>query len=175
MEIRVRPRRRRRKSPAAAVVQGLIAGAIGNALFTVYQALLARGNGDDESPPNDWSETPEPAQVGKRVADGVFEQDVPLEKAGLVTNVVHWTYGTAWGGLYAVIEESVGNPLVSGPALTATVVASDYTLLPMMNLYRPPWRYPVTTLAKDFAHHLVYGFAVAGAYKALDVARDRAS
>lgn len=51
-------------------------------------------------------------------------------------------------------------------------MASDYTLLPAMNLYEPPWRYPAKTLARDFATHLVHGLAIAGAYKALDVALD---
>lgn len=163
--------RRRRRSPAAAVAQGLLAGAIGNAIFTAYQALT----GDDsESEPKNWSETPEPAQVGRRVAEGVFEQEVPLEKAGLMTNVVHWVYGTMWGAVYALIEESVGNPVVSGAALAGTVVAADYTFLPLMNLYEPPWRYPAQTLAKDLGHHLVYGFAVAAAYSALDKAAERA-
>ncbi len=56
------------KTPLAAVGQGLLAGVIGNAIFTGYQALeakLAGGNGaQPEKPPKDWSETPEPTQVG---------------------------------------------------------------------------------------------------------------
>ena len=166
--------RRRCKSPAAAVLQGFAAGAVGTAIFSAYQALIGSG-GDGGSPPSDWSETAEPAQVGKRVSEGIFQQEVPLEKAGMVTNIVHWVYGIAWGGFYALIEESLRNPLVSGPALGTTVVAADYTLLPMMNLYKPPWRYPATTLAKDLGHHLVYGFAVAGAYKAIDLADEHRS
>ena len=63
-----------RKSPLAAVCQGLVAGALGTAVFTVYQ--LKTGKMEQPEPPKDWSDTPAPAQVGKRVA-GVFEQDVP--------------------------------------------------------------------------------------------------
>ena len=159
-----------RKTPLAAVVQGLCAGVIGNAVFTAYQELTG-GDGQKQSP-KDWSETPEPAQVGKRVAEGVFERDVPLEQADLVTNVVHWLYGTGWGAVYAVIEESVQRPLVSGVALTSTVMATDYTLLPAMKLYKPPWAYPATTLAKDFANHLVHGLAIAAAYRAFDLVFD---
>lgn len=158
------------KSPLASVVQGLCAGAIGNAVFTAYQALTA--SDEQEQPPKDWSDTPEPAQVGQRVVEGVFKRKVPLEKAGLVTNVVHWLYGTSWGAVYGLIEESVQQPLVSGVALTSTVMATDYTLLPAMKLYKPPWRYPATTLAKDFGNHLVHGLAIAGAYRALDLALD---
>lgn len=164
--------RRRRKTPLAAIVQGLCAGVIGNAVFTAYQELVMKRGEDDSGPPKDWSETPEPAQVGQRVAEGVFEREVPLEQAGLVTKIVHWVYGTSWGAVYGVIEESVRRPLVSGVALTGTVMASDYTLLPAMKLYEPPWKYPPTTLARDFANHLVHGLAIAGAYRALDLALD---
>jgi hypothetical protein len=165
--IGVRPRK---KSPAATVLQGLAAGAIGNAVFTLYQRF-ARGGGDDQEPPQDWGDTPEPAQVGQRVAEGVFQHEVPLERAGLVMQVVHWIYGTTWGAFYGLVQESVEQPVVSGVALAGAVVATDYTLLPAMNLYKPPWRYPASTLAKDFGHHLVYGLSVAGAYRALDALR----
>lgn len=159
-----------RKTPLAAVVQGLLAGAIGNAVFTAYQELVLNRGEDDSGPPRSWKETPEPAQVGKRIVEGVFERDVPLAKAGVVTNVMHWVYGTGWGALYGLIEESVHQPAVSGFALTGAVMASDYTLLPAMKLYEPPWKYPASTLAKDFANHLVHGLATAAAYRALDIA-----
>lgn len=157
----------RRKTPLRAVGQGLLAGLIGTAVFTLYQELTGASE-EQPAKPKRWSETPEPAQVGHRVAEGVFGRTIPLAKAGLLTQVVHWSYGTAWGAVYALIEESVEQPLLSGVALTATVTASDYTFLPAMKLYEPPWKYPPSTLAKDFANHLVHGLAVAGAYRALD-------
>lgn len=168
MRLTTRPR----KSPLAAVVQGLCAGVVGNAVFTAYQEAVLKSGGENGEAPRRWSDAPEPAQVGQRVLEGVFHRQVPLEKAGLLTNVVHWIYGTSWGAVYALIQESVGQPLASGVALTGAVMTSDYTLLPAMKLYEPPWKYPPATLAKDFANHLVYGLVIAGAYKALDVALD---
>lgn len=160
------------KSPLTAVAQGLLAGALGNAVFTGYHALLAKastnGSQASEEPPQDWSETSESAQVGQRVVEGVFQQDVPIEKAETMTNAVHWLYGTSWGGVYGLIEETLHRPVASGVALTSTVMAFDYTLLPAMKLYKPPWQYPGSTLAKDFGNHLVYGLSVAAAYRALD-------
>jgi hypothetical protein len=163
------PRRRRRpKTPLAAVAQGLAAGALGTAVFTAYQALSSGGEEAEAPAPKAWSEASEPAQVGERVASGVFKRPVPIERAGLLTTVVHWLYGTSWGAVYALIQESVRRPAVSGVAVTGAVMTSDYTLLPAMKLYEPPWRYPAKTLAKDFATHLVHGFAIAGAYRLLD-------
>ncbi|MBA3381417.1 MAG: hypothetical protein H0T97_06060 [Actinobacteria bacterium] len=161
------------RTPLAAIGQGLVAGLIGNAIFTGYQALQAKlagsnGSGEAEAPPKDWSETPDPAQVGHRIVEGVFEQDVPLEKAGAMQNTVHWLYGTSWGALYGILEETFHRPVVNGVALTTTVMAFDYTMLPAMKIYKPPWKCPVSTLAKDFGNHLVYGLSVAAAYRALD-------
>jgi hypothetical protein len=147
----------------------LCAGVIGNAVFTAYQELTSESH---ESTPRDWSEAPEPAQVGQRLVEGVFHRDVPIEKAGLVTNVMHWLYGSSWGAVYGVIQESMRQPLASGVTLTTAVMATDYTLLPAMKLYEPPWRYPARTLAQDFATHLVHGLAIAGAYRAIDAAVD---
>jgi hypothetical protein len=155
-----------RKTPLTAVVQGLCAGAIGTAVFTAYQLATGTAGGDEQ--PKDWSEAPEPAQVGQRVAEGVFQEDVPLEKADLLTQVVHWLYGTGWGAVYGLLEESIRQPVVSGVALTGAVVATDYTLLPAMKLYRPPWRYPAKTLAADAGRHLIHGLATAAAFRALE-------
>jgi len=160
------------KTPLAAVGQGLLAGVIGNAIFTGYQALeakLAGGNGaQPEKPPKNWSETAEPAQVGHRIAEGVFEEHVPLEKAETMTNVMHWLFGTSWGAVYGIYQETFKQPVVSGAALATTVMAFDYTVLPAMKLYKKPWEYAPSTLAKDYAKHFVYGFSVAAAYSALD-------
>ena len=158
------------KTPLAAVGQGLLAGLIGNAVFTGYQMLQAKLAGPAESskPPKDWSETPEPAQVGQRVIEGVFEKDVPLEKAGTVGNAVDWIFGTSWGAVYGILEETFHRPLTNAVVLASSVIAVDYTMLPAMNLYKPPWKYPAATLAKDYGNHLVYGLAVAGSYRALD-------
>jgi hypothetical protein len=90
----VRARRRRPKTPLRALVQGLVAGAVGTAALTAYQGLTQDG---DSETPRSWSQTSDPAQVGHRVVEGVFRRAVPLEKAGVMTNVVHWMYGTGWG------------------------------------------------------------------------------
>lgn len=159
------------KTPLAALAQGLAAGVAGTAVFTGYQALI--GKGSKRATPRRWADAPEPAQVAKRVMEGIFQHKVTLAQVPTLTQVVHWGYGTAWGTAYAVIQESVRRPLVSGVALAAAITATDYTVLPAMKLYDPPWEYEPATLAKDFGHHLVHGLAVAGAYRLLDAALGR--
>jgi len=131
-----------RATPLGAVTRGLAAGLLGTALFTGYRTL--RGRGDVESPEeargSDWSEAPPPAQVGQRLVEGVFQHDVPREKGGRLQMIVHFGYGTFWGAVYGLVHESrKGSAAVDGVGLAAAVVATDYTLLPAMGLYRPPW------------------------------------
>jgi hypothetical protein len=68
--------------------------------------------------------------------------------------------------VYALIEESVGQPVVSGVVLTGAVTA-DYTMLPAMKLYNPPWEYD-RLRSPGTSSHLVHGLAIAVAYRALD-------
>ena len=169
---------RDQRTPLGAIAQGIAAGLVGTAIFTGFQALtskLAGGGDSGGGTPRDWSETPEPAQVGQRVAEGVFQADVsPQKHAALLANVTHWVYGTSWGALYGAARETWRpHPLALGPAQGGIVTVADYTLLPLMNLYEPPWRYRAKTLAKDLANHVVYGLAVAGAYQALEAIRHR--
>lgn len=159
---------RRTKTPLVALIQGLVAGLAGNAVFTGYQAVLGRQSGAKQ--PRRWADAPEPAQVGKRVLEGVFLRKVTLAQVPKLTQAVHWIYGTGWGLAHGVIQESVRQPLVSGVTLATAVTATDYTLLPAMKLYDRPSEYEPKTLAKDFGNHLVHGLAIAGAYLLLDAA-----
>ena len=159
------------KTPLAALLQGLAAGVAGTAVFTGYQALIGKSSG--RAQPRRWADAPDPARVGKRVLEGVFQRRVTLAQVPTLTQVVHWAYGTGWGLVYAVIQESVRRPVVSGVTLTTIVTAADYTLLPAMKLYDPPREYEPATVAKDFGNHLVHGLAIAGAYRVLDAALAR--
>jgi hypothetical protein len=158
------------RTPLGAVGLGVAAGLAGTAVMTAVQLAeqKLRGSGESE-PPTSWDETPAPAQVGERVARGVFEHPLDLEQAPTVTNVVHWSYGTAWGVGFGIVQRSLGIPLLPAAAGFGTLVwASDYAVLPAMKIYKQPWKYPASTLAVDLARHLAYGAGVAGAYALLE-------
>ncbi len=171
--------RRERTTPFAAVGMGLVAGLVGTAAMTAYQELVAKakkasanagersGGGDQEQP--SWESAPAPAKVGKRILEGVFQQDVPPEKIGLLTNAMHWGYGTMWGAAYGVIQATLRRrPVVLGPVFGSGVWALSYAQLVPMGLYEPPWTYPAKTVATDISYHLVYGLFVGASYAALD-------
>lgn len=170
-------------TPLGALARGLAAGLAGTAAMTAYQEAVSRvkrrassgsesgsqgseARGGQRDP---WSEAPAPAQVGRRILAGMFEREVPPERIGLVTNVVHWTYGTAWGSAYGLVQGTIrARPAPAGAVFGTAVWGASYVLLPAMNLYKPIWEYRPKTLALDLSYHLVYGLVVAAAYRRLE-------
>jgi len=166
-------------TPLGAVFRGLVAGTIGTAamdalLFRRYR----RGGGDrrveqweSSAGLSAWEEAPAPAQVGKRLVEGLFQVELPPSRARLVNNLTHWAYGILGGVQYGVVAESLRAPrIVYGLPFGAAVWASGYVILPAAKLYQPIWEYDRKTLAKDLSAHLVYGLATAGALQLISQA-----
>jgi Protein of unknown function (DUF1440) len=155
-------------TPAGAVVRGLLAGAVGTAAMdALLFARYRRGGGktgfiewEFSESLSSWDEAPAPAQVGKRLIEGLFEVKLPPSRAPLVNNVTHWAYGMLYGALYGIVAGSLPKQRVSsGLPFGAFVWAGDYVILPAAKLYKPIWEYDAKTLAKDLSAHLVYGLA----------------
>ena len=156
-------------TPLGALARGLAAGLAGTAAMTAYQLAVQRRRGESGKKPRRWADAPVPAQLGKRISEGVFEHRVTLKDEPKLTNLVHFSFGTAWGGVYGLVQGSFHAPeLVHGPGFGTAVWGASYAVLPQTGLAEPPWRYPVKELALDLSSHLVYGVAVAGAYRALE-------
>lgn len=165
----------REETPLGALARGLVAGAVGTAVMTLHQEIVNRmsSNGDGGSGSDrerdPWENAPAPAQVAKRILEGVFHKKVPADRIDLLTNVMHWLYGTSWGGIYGLVEGTVeAPPLVAGPLFGGAVWASSYLQLVPMGIYEPPWEYPPGTLANDLGYHLSYGVAVALGHRAIE-------
>jgi hypothetical protein len=159
------------QTPLGALARGAVAGVVGIAAMDLVQfARYRRGGGNDRllawefsAGLKDWEQAPAPAQIGRRVVEGVFQRQLPPQRAALVNNLTHWGYGIAWGGLFGLVAGSLRAPKVRhGLALGATVWMSSYVLLPLAGLYRPIWEYDTKVLAKDLGDHLVYGVSAAG-------------
>jgi hypothetical protein len=111
-----------------------------------------------------WEQAPAPAQIGKRLVEGVFEHELPVGRAALVNNLTHWGYGMLGGVEYGIVAGSAAHPrMFYGIPFGATLWATSYVVLPLAGLYRPIWEYDRKTLAKDLSAHLVYGLATATA------------
>lgn len=128
--------------------------------MTMYQTAVAKLRGTEASTT--------PPEVGKRVIRGMFHRRFDEDQTGALNNVMHWSYGTGWGTVYALSDGIVTPPAVPrGLAFGTLVWGASLLELPAMKLAPPVWEYPRLELALDVSYHLVYGVAVAAAYEAL--------
>jgi hypothetical protein len=139
--------------------------------MTAWQKLAARFQppSDQAESEDPWENAPVPAQVARRVAAGLLGWQLSPERIPLLTNAMHWGYGTSWGvpyGLWSRGHRSA-RPLPAGAVFGASVWGMSYVQLVPMGLYEPPWRYPVKELALDLSYHLVYGTGTAFAFALL--------
>jgi uncharacterized membrane protein YagU involved in acid resistance len=115
-----------------------------------------------------WETAPAPAHVGKRLVEGLFQTELPPERAPLVNNVTHWAYGIVNAAGYGIVAGSLPRQRIRyGLPFGATVWGSGYVILPAVGLYEPIWKYDVKTLANDLSAHLVYGLSTATAMQLL--------
>ena len=103
------------------------------------------------------------------MSEGLFNKRVVKRQAPLITTTVHWSYGAALGGAYALAAARLRkNAALQGVAFGTAVWGLAYASLAPLGIYEAPWRYPAKTLGIDFSYHLVYGLGVAAAFDALD-------
>src|SRR5437762_12694604 len=91
-------------TPLAAVIGGVLAGAVGTVcLDTVHYLKYRRRGGKDSpltwefAPVDNWDNAPAPGLVAKRVIEGFSKRELPDSSAWLLSTVAHLPYGSAWG------------------------------------------------------------------------------
>lgn len=171
---------RARVSPLGIITHGLLAGAVGTlAMDLVWFRRYRRGGGTDgfidwefSAGAKSYEDAAAPAQMGRRVVEGVFDTELPPESAALMNNALHWATGIGWGALYGVVAGSTrsANP-VFGAVLGPTAWATSYLVLGLAKLYKPIWEYDAKTLGRDLGAHAVFGLGTATVFRALLAAR----
>jgi hypothetical protein len=160
----------------AAVLKAVLAGAAGTAAMTAHQQLRQR-LGQHETEPEEgkdhpadeqadpWESAPAPAQVGRRLIEGALGRSVSPRAIPALTQVMHWSYGSMWGSVYAIARESVRarGPLL-GPLFGLGVWTASYVQLVPLGIYEPPWTYPVKAVRDEIGYHVTYGSTVAVTY-----------
>ena len=142
---------------AAAVGQGLFAGAAGTVAMTISSSLEAklRGRGASRAPAD---------AAGKLL--GIQPRD-PAGKERF-SNVVHWGYGTSWGAVRGLLHAAG----LDGPkglvAHFAAIWGSSQVMLPSLDVAPPLWESEPKEIAIDVFHHAVYVTATAAAFAALE-------
>jgi Protein of unknown function (DUF1440) len=171
-------------TPVGAVARGLAAGAVGTlAMDLLLFARYKRGDGKSSLREwelsegiESWEQAPAPAQVGRRLVEGLFQRTLPDRWAPLVNNITHWGYGIVNGAPYGLVVGSLpGSRVWFGLPFGAGVWGSGYVVLPAMGLYQQIWEYDRRTLANDLSAHLVYGLTTAAAFRLLSPRRGRSA
>jgi hypothetical protein len=169
-------RRPRRVTPLGAVTRGAIAGIVGTLAMDLWMYVRYRREGGTEEfrewefsgDVTGWDNAPAPAQVGRRVVDGLFERTLPDSRAALTNNIMHWAYSVSAAVGYGMVVASLRKPrTVYGLLFGAGMWAFSYAILPPMHLYKPITEYDAKTLGKDLAAHLAYGMGTGAAMSLL--------
>jgi hypothetical protein len=167
------------RSAIELATKGVAAGVVGTGFMTAWQEIVAHfrrhsmpkamHQTEDADP---WETAPAPARVGRLFVNVVLKRDVPATRIPLFTNAVHWIFGTMMGGAYGLLHGTLRRrAAVDGPAFGLGVWAQSYATLVPLGLYKPPWKYPAKSIAKDISYHLVYGAGTAAGYKLVERVR----
>lgn len=149
-------------TPLGAVARGVTAAAAGTAAMTAVQTAYYRATGSESSST--------PAEVGKRIVEGVLQRKVPEERIDALNQSMHWLYGSSWGLPYGIVAGSrrrPASPLAGGVALGLAVWGASRTEMAAMQIAPPPWQDPPSALAMDLGFHLVYGVVAGAAFRVL--------
>jgi hypothetical protein len=162
--------------PVAAIVRGVAAAGLGTLAMDAWLYRDYRHEGGTEAFPgwetsadlDSWEDAPAPAQAGRKLLDAVLGHELSPRYARALNNATHWGFGLATGAGYGLLVGSRREPkLWSGLPFGAAVWAGGYVVLPLLGVYKPIWKYDLTTLRKDLTAHLVFGTATAAAYRLL--------
>jgi hypothetical protein len=89
------------------------------------------------------------------------------------SNVVHWTYGIAWGGMRGLLEAVGLGPRTAPLAHFLAVWGTEQVVLPALAVAPPLRETPAKETALDLLHHGVYVIAASLAYAAMQEPRER--
>jgi hypothetical protein len=136
----------------AAVVRGMVAGAVGTAAMTLSETVEMKLTGRKGSNV--------PGQVGAHLLPG-RDPDSPADVERLNT-ATHWAHGIGMGALRGALDLAG----VRGPQATAAHFAllwgGDAALYNALGIADAPWKWEPSELATDMFHKGVYA-AVTGA------------
>ena len=142
---------------AESVGKGFFAGLAGTAAITASMAAEAKLR-NKELPP---------------VQADAVEKVVGVEPRGekekrLLANLVHWQYGTAWGGVRGLLA-ALG---LRAPAATLVhfvlVSSAAGVMLPALGLAPPPTKQPPLEVGMSALHHLLFAGVTTAVFEYLD-------
>jgi hypothetical protein len=148
--------------------RGLFAGFIGTAAMSVSQMFemkLTKRKGSD---------TPLQA-VGKVLGIPVLDL-MPVMKLLLkekLVNIIHYSYGTAWGGVRGVIGSTGLKGTLADAIHFSSVLGTELVMLPKLHLAPPVKKLDAQTISVSGVHHIVYALVSGVVFDLLKSRRKR--
>ena len=142
---------------ASSTAKGLLAGAVGTGAMTMSSTIEMKMRGRQPSTA--------PADAAAKVLR--FNPQGEEEKKRF-SNLVHWGYGTSWGGLRGLLAALGLGPVAGTAAHLGAVWGAELVMLPALDIAPPATEWGAKEVAIDGWHHLVYVLATGVAYSLLD-------
>ena len=141
---------------ASAIGKGLFAGAVGTAAMTLSSTIEQRIRGR------------EPSTTPVKAVEEALPVEVDEAKEEEVSNLVHWSYGTAWGAPRGLLAALGLPPSVATAAHFAAVWGVALLTLPRLKATPPVREWGGNEIAIDAWHHAVYAVAAGVAFSWID-------
>jgi hypothetical protein len=148
---------------AAAVGKGLLSGLIGTMAITISMMI--------EMKLREKEQRPIPAEAASKVL-GVYP--IGEKEKMRFSNLVHWWYGAAWGGIRGILGAAGLKGLTATMVHFGGVWCTALVMLPSLKVAPPPTEWGAKEIASNVLHHFVYALATGLAYEFLDRDRSRA-
>ena len=165
--------RRKTPSPLGAVVRGMIAGAIGAGVQSLFFKATARWmpkptrlSPELRKPEPEAKDESALETVSRRSIEGLMQRGpIAPETKAAGGRAIHYLFGAAWGGVYALCRESFRtSPVLFGLGVW---MASDNLLLPAFRVAAWPQHYRLAEHHYAVHAHIVYGLSTSAAYALL--------
>jgi putative membrane protein len=98
-------------------------------------------------------------KTAEAISEGIFGHKLTESEKKPAGMLVHYSFGTASGGLYGAMAE-VAPQVTTGAGIPFGAVfwlTADEITVPLLGLAKGPTEYPVSTHVYSLASHLVYG------------------
>jgi hypothetical protein len=143
---------------AEAIGKGLVAGLAGTGAMTISSTL--------EMNARHRTASSAPADAAAKVL-GIagFADDAAKQRFG---TLVHWSYGTGWGAVRALLGLAGLPPAAATAAHLTAVWGSEAVMLPSLGVAPPFWTWGAEEVAIDVWHHVVYATVTGLTYELLD-------
>ncbi len=155
---------------------GGVAGIVGTVFLEQTASLLYRFERPEKKEQEEKirKESPD-VTMARRIANEWLKLNLADEDVALLGQLVHWSYGAAWGVLYGIARRRVRLiGTASGlPFGLLFFLIGDEAVNAGLKLTPPPQAYPIDAHVRGLVAHVAFAVAADGTIRALESAAEK--